>query len=236
MEIIVGRYGDQSFPITDKSVSGKHLKLTTMSDGNVQVEDLGSTNGTFIDGVRIIKKVVSRNTVVRMGTTFTFRINEVLPEVKTTGEQSVGSRVASPIPPKPVAEYSIVYLEKVWNDYDQALIDIREKTQNIGKKRMLPMMLSMASAALSPILAMALSLQTLYITVPIALICLIMYIQAYNQKDTSAEDMKVAKANYIKHYVCPNPECHHYVGSLGEYLILKQNTNCPYCKCKWTIK
>ena len=53
MEIIVGRRGEQSFPIMDKAVSGKHLKLTTMPDGNVQVEDLGSTNGTFIDGVRI---------------------------------------------------------------------------------------------------------------------------------------------------------------------------------------
>ena len=82
MEIIIGRRGEQSFPIMDKAVSGTHLKLTTMPDGNVQVEDLGSTNGTFIDGVRIIKKVVSRNTVVQMGSTFTFRINDVLPEVK----------------------------------------------------------------------------------------------------------------------------------------------------------
>ena len=81
MEIIVGRRGEQSFPIMDKAVSGKHLKLTTMPDGNVQVEDLESTNGTFIDGVRIIKKVVSRNTIVQMGSTFTFCISDVLPEV-----------------------------------------------------------------------------------------------------------------------------------------------------------
>ena len=37
MEIIVGRKGNQSFTITDMSVSGKHLKLTTLPDGNVEV-------------------------------------------------------------------------------------------------------------------------------------------------------------------------------------------------------
>ena len=41
MEIIVGRKGQQPFEITDRSVSGKHLKLITMSDGNVLIEDLG---------------------------------------------------------------------------------------------------------------------------------------------------------------------------------------------------
>lgn len=245
MEIIVGRRGDQGFPITDRAVSGKHLKLTALPNGKVQVEDLGSTNGTFVDGVRIIQKVVDRNTVIQMGSTFTFRVSDVLPEVNTppvrlirqpapgspAGMQGSGSQ----IPTKP-AEYSIAHLEKVWNDYDRALMEIREKAQNIGKKRMLPMMLGMASSALSPILAMILSLQTLYITVPIALICLIMYIQSYNQKDTSSDDQRVAKANYIKHYVCPNPECHRYVGNMGEYMVLKQNTNCPHCKCKWTTK
>lgn len=226
MEIIVGRRGEQSFPIMDKAVSGKHLKLTTMSDGNVQVEDLGSTNGTFVDGVRIIKKVVSRNTVVQMGPTFTFRISDVIKKDVTAG----GGEPAM----KPKEEYSITHLENVWNNYEHDLAEIRAKSLAIGKKRMLPMMLGMASTALSPILAMILSLQTLYITVPVSLICLIMYIQAYNIKDTSSEDQKTAKAKYIQHYVCPNPHCKRYVGNLGEYMVLKQNKNCPYCKCNWT--
>ena len=82
MEIIVGRKGQQPFEITDRSVSGKHLKLITMSDGNVLIEDLGSSNGTFINGVRIIKKVVSRDTIVQMGQNYKFKIGNVLPEVR----------------------------------------------------------------------------------------------------------------------------------------------------------
>lgn len=231
MEIIVGRRGDQSFPITDKAVSGKHLKLTTMPDGNVQVEDLGSTNGTFIDGVRIIKKVVTRNTIVQMGTTFTFLVSDALPKAKVPPTPQT-----PPTPPKPVAEYSIANLERVWNDYEKDQAEIKDKAQAIGKRRMLPMMIGMASGTLSSILGMILSLQTLCITVPATLICLIMYIRAYNQKDTSFEDQKVAKKKFIKHYTCPNPDCHRYVGNLGEYMLLKQNTNCPYCKCKWTTR
>ena len=80
MEIIVGRKGNQSFTITDMSVSGKHLKLTVLPDGNVEVEDLGSSNGTFIDGVKIIKKVVSRNTTIQMGSRYTFKVSDVFPE------------------------------------------------------------------------------------------------------------------------------------------------------------
>lgn len=240
MEIIVGRKGQQSFPITDKTVSGKHLKLTNLPDGKVQVEDLGSTNGTFIDGVRIIKMVVDPNTVVRMGNSFTFRVGDAIPAAAVMAPQKTpsagGGVVAPPVTQKTVPEYSLAHLESVQNDYERALMEIREKAQSIGKKRMLPMMLGMASTALSPILATMLSLQTLYITVSIAVISLIMYIQAYNLKDTSAEEQKAAKSNYIKRYTCPNPQCHRYIGNLGEYMVLKQNTMCPHCKCKWTTK
>ena len=35
MEIIVGRKGDQSFPITDNGVSSKHIKVRLLEDGLV---------------------------------------------------------------------------------------------------------------------------------------------------------------------------------------------------------
>ena len=34
-------------------------------------------------------------------------------------------------------------------------------------------------------------------------------------------------------YVCPNPDCRRFVGYYP-YNVLKQNTACPHCKCKWT--
>lgn len=112
MEIIIGRKGEQPFQITDRLVSGKHIKLTTLSDGNVQVEDLGSSNGTFINGVRIIKKTVTRDTIVQMGPNYRFKIGDVLPEIRKTPDAQQQT--------KPVEEYSISHLEDVWNQYSAA--------------------------------------------------------------------------------------------------------------------
>lgn len=225
MELIIGRKGKQPFAITDKSVSSEHLKLTTLPDGNVQVEDLGSSNGTFIDGVRIIKKVVSRNTVIQMGSHYSFKISDVLPEAKSIPSDQSQSTLA----PKRVPEYSIAHLKAVWDEYDNSLAEIREKSQKLAKKRMIPMMLGTISgviAAFGP---------GKFITIPISVVSFIYLFIVYNEKDTSHEETKSAKERLIKNYTCPNPECHRTL-PFKEYAILSQDPCCPYCKCKWTVK
>lgn len=227
MEIIVGRKGNQAFTITDMSVSGKHLKLTTLPDGNVEVEDLGSSNGTFIDGVRIIKKVVSRNTTIQLGSKYTFKVSDVFPEAPkvSTLQQS-----NAPAQPKPVPEYSIKHLRLVWDEYEETIANIREKSQQMGKKRMIPMMLGSFSGLISAFVGSG-----AFVTIPIAVVSFIFMFKAYNEKDTSHEDTKAAKDTLINKYVCPNPECHRSLPH-QDYSLLSQNTNCPYCKCKWTTK
>lgn len=48
----VGRRNGTALTIENPSVSGKHAELT-VEDGNLFVRDLGSTNGTFVNGMRI---------------------------------------------------------------------------------------------------------------------------------------------------------------------------------------
>lgn len=232
MELIIGRKGEQAFPIMDMSVSGKHLKLTTLSDGNVEVEDLGSSNGTFIDGVRIIKKVVSRSTTIQMGTRYTFKVSDVLPE---TPKVSTQQQQNAPAQPKPVPEYSIKHLKRVWDEYEGTIAGIREKTQQMQKKRMIPMMLGSFSGIISAIFPLIDFGIGAIVTLPITIFSFILYFKSYNEKDTSHEDTKAAKDTLIKKYVCPNPECHRTI-QLQDYSIISQIPNCPYCKCKWTTK
>jgi hypothetical protein len=52
-EIMVGRDVSNDFVINDAEVSRKHAKLTLEGD-RYKIEDLNSTNGTYIDGQRLI--------------------------------------------------------------------------------------------------------------------------------------------------------------------------------------
>jgi hypothetical protein len=56
---IVGRLDTCDVPIHDKSVSREHARLSQLPGGYV-LEDLGSTNGTFVNGSRIQEAVVVR--------------------------------------------------------------------------------------------------------------------------------------------------------------------------------
>lgn len=54
-EIVVGRDSPADVPIDEESLSRQHARLTLL-DGKVWVEDLGSTNGTWIEGQRVAKR------------------------------------------------------------------------------------------------------------------------------------------------------------------------------------
>src|SRR5687768_5223163 len=49
---LVGRHGHASLTIPSGTVSGVHAELR-IEDGDLIVKDLGSTNGTFVNGARL---------------------------------------------------------------------------------------------------------------------------------------------------------------------------------------
>jgi pSer/pThr/pTyr-binding forkhead associated (FHA) protein len=51
-ETVVGRFADCDLPIPDASISRRHARLT-VTGRNVTIEDLGSKNGTRVNGVRL---------------------------------------------------------------------------------------------------------------------------------------------------------------------------------------
>ncbi len=77
-ELIIGREGDVA--IDDPEVSRRHAAVRPVPQG-VELEDLGSQNGTFVDGRRIAGKVtLTQSAAVRVGAT-ELRIEIALPEV-----------------------------------------------------------------------------------------------------------------------------------------------------------
>jgi uncharacterized protein involved in exopolysaccharide biosynthesis/Mrp family chromosome partitioning ATPase len=62
----IGRLPENTVPIEDGSVSQHHCEIFTR-DGEVVVKDLGSTNGTYIDGQRIVEGTLKMDQTLRIG-------------------------------------------------------------------------------------------------------------------------------------------------------------------------
>jgi NADPH-dependent 2,4-dienoyl-CoA reductase/sulfur reductase-like enzyme/ferredoxin len=68
-ELVLGREMLKEYEITDAKASRRHARLIVTPDGRVWIEDLGSTNGTFLNGQRISRAEVKLGDQVRLGTT-----------------------------------------------------------------------------------------------------------------------------------------------------------------------
>jgi len=73
--IVVGRAVTSDVPIYDPTISRRHAEVS-LTDGGVKVKDVGSSNGTFLNGARIADAVAVENDVITFGKV-AFRVKEV---------------------------------------------------------------------------------------------------------------------------------------------------------------
>lgn len=241
MEIIIGRNGDQPFAIHDRSVSGRHLKLATLADGNVRVEDLGSSNGTFINDLRVIRKDVSRNTIVRMGPTYTFCIKDVIPEVVPTPppvpKPASPIRVAPPPPPpaRQQPDYELarrfMLLEAVWEDYQRQKIDLQKNNASKGFLRMMPMFILGGMGYLVSCMPSLANFRAA-ITLGGLGVGIVITWMSYKSTTNLPEQMERLNQELQVNYVCP--KCKKFLG-FTPFTGLKNIGQCSACKAQWII-
>ena len=78
MKIRIGKAPDNRFTINDPQVSRYHALLTKYDNGDLFLEDLGSTNGTFVNNSQIIKKKVLPEDKVAFGANYTLSVADIL--------------------------------------------------------------------------------------------------------------------------------------------------------------
>lgn len=197
-----------------------HCSLEFGEDGNTMtLINLNPQNKTFVNGTQIMKKAITKDSEITLGCdNYKLDLEVVFNALHTFLER---------VDPTP---FDISSLEHVWKEYDLELKRIKEKQINNGKRRLIPIIIGSLSGVAAPVLATALSIGTLGITIPITLVCLFLYLKIYKEKDTSIEDTDNAKDKFIDNYVCPS--CHHFMG-FQDYKIVRQNTKCPYCQAKF---
>ena len=73
--LVVGRAVTSDVPIYDPTISRRHAEVA-LSDRGVKVKDLGSSNGTFLNGARVTEAEASSNDIVTFGKV-AFKVIEV---------------------------------------------------------------------------------------------------------------------------------------------------------------
>ena len=68
-ELVIGRSSELDMVLIEDMVSRKHAKIQMQAD-QIWIEDLGSTNGTFVNGARVTTaRLLAPGDIVRIGQT-----------------------------------------------------------------------------------------------------------------------------------------------------------------------
>ncbi|MFI9209280.1 FHA domain-containing protein [Streptomyces sp. NPDC053253] len=87
--IRIGRAPDNDVVVSDLIVSRRHAELRALPDGTYAIHDLGSHNGTFLNGRRVVDARVTADDIVGIGRCAFCLIGGQLVEFTDTGEISL---------------------------------------------------------------------------------------------------------------------------------------------------
>ncbi len=81
-EVVLGRSSECQFQVDDDGISRRHAKVCIAPDGKFQVIDLGSTNGTYLNGTRVDTAVLKDGDKIQIGsnTVVKFSLQDQLDE------------------------------------------------------------------------------------------------------------------------------------------------------------
>jgi adenylate cyclase len=96
--IVVGRAVTSDLPIYDPTVSRRHAEVS-LADSGVRVMDLGSSNGTFVNGTRVTETVAADGDIVTFGKV-AFKVQEVTPPAARQAAAPEAGFAQRPPPPE----------------------------------------------------------------------------------------------------------------------------------------
>ncbi len=193
------------------NVSRKHAQLTVNDDGSCTIRNLNAANITRVAGQPIVIKQISIGDLVDLG----------------ESRYTLNWDFIRPLIPKTV---DITPLKQVWEKYHHEKLSLQIAAGKFNALRSATGLITMIAIVCgflwhdSPIyfvlygLAIAISLG--------------FTIAAYRKSASAPIKQDELDRNFKREYVCPNPECRHFLG-FQDYEILIQNSACPYCKAKF---
>jgi pSer/pThr/pTyr-binding forkhead associated (FHA) protein len=233
-KITIGRKSSNIVVLNTNDVSGEHaiLILLNEKDNLWEIQDIGSANGTFVDGLRIVRKEVTPNNQIILGKT-------LLPWDKILGnaELEKPSTVAPPVVDSASIlpeneEDNSLSLKEIYDEYKSK----KSRFQEIQIQEALNARVQTLGIPLSGLIAASTALlDSKYRIIPIvgAMVSVGFTVAAYLKSRTFTQEKKLMNMTELEewykiNYRCPNPQCGAFITE--PYPVLKKQKMCRVCK------
>lgn len=193
-----------------KSVSRQHCGLTINDDGTMRLTNLNTRNKTYINGVAVMSKTVTRSDKVELGGDHYLLKWELIDKVL----------------PK---EADIRPLNEVWETYNSDTKAVTQSKQRFQAIRGVTPAITMSAVLISYFSGgRGLTFGLVYALI----ISLTIFFVLKTWKDIRKDDerLKVIKNRFIQDYCCP--ECGYFFGYTDYSILTKNIDSCPKCKTK----
>lgn len=222
MEIIIGKQGTQKMTIAEPTVSRKHCKVTTNDDGTFTVENLSNTSFTKVDGRDIIKTSATLGSEIQLGPVFKAKLKDL-----------IGIPAKKPVE----KEFSISHLQKVWEDFHEGGLALKDKQHKMGLYQRIPVFFTIGAGALTSVswsLGWGEWIKILSICLTATGLLLMVYFFKQASKFNPGRESDKLQQDFQNNYHCPNPDCQRFLGNYSYTMMKNQyKMRCPYCKCKY---
>ncbi len=231
-QILIGKKGNQPFPIQDEYVSREHAVFTFDELTGTMTLTNKSRNCTYVQMGGQFQQIetcyVDANTIVRLGPYFTFQIRQLFQKKVVTDK-----REGMPPPPPPKIRKDISHLRTIAENYEHTKLEIEQKqSSNTGLKSMV-LAGGMAGSAFTAVLPKILGTAWYYGAIgPVLGVIFVVYVIIHCGK--VSKDLILKKNDNEKKYkimfCCPN--CHiSFVGKLYENILAEGK--CRVCKTEF---
>ncbi len=240
-KMTLGRAADNMYVIDQPAVSGHHALITMIGPEQFSIEDLGSTNGTFVNGNKIKSANVSLHDKVKLGNVEISLAKVFSLEKAITGNASKNTANPDPTNINPTIK------QKIPNDFRHEFASLRQvfhqytlKRQEIVKKYNMKMVTTRIVISVLLGLASYVVISNVsdpespikYIVSPLVMGLTMGVSMMAGNNPKKEEELKALKIELFRNYVCPNPKCKMQLGE-KEWELWALNHTCPKCNAIW---
>jgi len=118
--LVVGRALTSDIPVFDPTISRRHAEVS-FDDAGVSVRDLGSSNGTFVNGVKVTQIHLNPGDVISFGKV-SFRLTERAATPTPAVGRGSGTRRGSTGPPSPGADVTGPILDNAVTSHEGTIV------------------------------------------------------------------------------------------------------------------